>query len=224
MNNNNTSKVIIAPSIATCNLMKIGEELLKISSAEYIHFDVMDGHFVPLLTIGVPFLEQIRKLTTQVLDVHIMVTNPEATFQNYLNAGADILTFHPELSYHSYKLCQSIQSQGKKSGIALNPATHPSTVEFLLPVLNQITVMSVNPGFSGQSHISDMLEKVKYLKNLCVKKGFSNVQIQVDGGVNLNNIAQLYQAGACVFVAGASVFHEPNYALAIEKLKSAALV
>jgi ribulose-phosphate 3-epimerase len=213
------AKVEISPSIAAGNLMNLSEEISRLESADSIHFDVMDGHFVPLLTLGVPMLEQVRKLTKKFLDVHIMVSNPESTFQFYLEAGADLLTFHPQVASHSHRLCQSILNAGKKVGIALNPDVHPSSIEFLLPLVDQVTIMCVNPGYSRQPHLYEMHNKIILLKKMLDDRNLKKVKIQVDGGVSKENINKLYSCGAQVFVAGGSVFNAPNYAQAIEELR-----
>jgi ribulose-phosphate 3-epimerase len=212
-------RVQISPSLAAGNLLNLSREIELLEAADSIHFDVMDGHFVPLLTLGVPILEQVRKITKKILDVHIMVSNPDATFQYYLDAGADVLTFHPEVALHSHRICQTIRKFGKKSGVALNPGTHPQSIEYLFPVVDQITIMSVNPGYSRQAHIPQMIEKVKYVREQLDARGFTSTLVQVDGGVNASNIQSLFEAGANIFVAGGAVFNETNYSRAIEALK-----
>ncbi len=218
------SKICIAPSIAAGNLLRLEDEVrnLEAGGADSIHFDVMDGHFVPLLTIGVPFLEAIRKVTKLVLDVHIMVTNPEHVANHYLEAGADILTFPIETAPHAHRLCQHIRAHGKKAGIVLNPSTHESAIEHLLPCVDQVTIMTVNPGYSRQAHIPEMHSKIKAIANLCRQK-FPHVTIQVDGGVSLSNIEALAKLGATSFVTGGAVMGKPNYREAITELRAAAI-
>lgn len=215
--------VQISPSIAAGNLMRLEDEVRRLESgkADSIHFDCMDGHFVPLLTIGVPFLEQMRAVTRLHLDVHIMVTNPDAVFEDYLNAGADTLTFHPEVAVHAHRLCVKIRDAGKRAGVALNPATHWKTIEYLLPVLDQVTVMTVNPGFSRQPHLPEMHGKIEELSAHIRARGL-RVDIQVDGGVNAENAAALVSKGATVLVAGGAVFNHPDYGAAIMALRTAA--
>lgn len=217
------NSVQISPSIAAGNLMRLADEVKKLEDggADSIHFDVMDGHFVPLLTIGVPFLEQMRKITQLHLDVHIMVTNPDSVFEHYLDAGADTLTFHIETALHAHRLCAKIRERGKRAGISLNPATHWRAVEFVLPLVDQITIMAVNPGFSRQSHIPTMQRKVAELAAYCKEQGLTP-DIQVDGGVNPDNAGILARAGANILVAGGAVFNHLDYGAAIAGLKKAA--
>jgi ribulose-phosphate 3-epimerase len=217
------SNICIAPSLAAGNLLQLETEVRRLEQggADAIHFDVMDGHFVPLLTIGVPFLEAVRKVTKLTLDVHIMVTNPDHVAQHYLDAGADILTFPIETATHAHRLCQHIRAAGRKAGVVLNPSTHWNAVEFLLPCLDQITIMAVNPGYSRQSHIAEVHPKIKTLAEHC-KQHFPNIVLQVDGGVNLNNIGALAKLGATNFVTGGAVMGQPDYKKTIDDLRSAA--
>ncbi|MCA2961484.1 MAG: ribulose-phosphate 3-epimerase [Silvanigrellales bacterium] len=213
--------VRIQPSIAAGNLLRLEDEVraLEKGGADGIHFDCMDGHFVPLLTIGVPFLEQMRACTRLHLDVHIMVTNPDAVFEQYLAAGADTLTFHPEVALHAHRLCTAIRARGKRAGLALNPGTSWRFVESLLPFVDQITIMAVNPGFSRQAHIPEMAEKVRELASHAKAKNLV-FDIQVDGGVNEGNAALLAQHGATVLVAGGAVLGKPDYGAAIRALRA----
>lgn len=218
-------QIKVSPSIAAANLMRLEEEVkkLEISGADSIHFDVMDGHFVPLLTIGIPFIEQMRKITKMHLDVHIMVTNPDQVFQDYINAGADTLSFHQETAIHSHRICMKIKESGKRAGIALNPATHWNTIEYLLPILDQVTIMSVNPGFSRQVHLSVVHKKISELSKFR-NENHLNFDIMVDGGVNSDNVQTLVQLGTDIIVAGGAVFNYENYNDAIFKLKSASMI
>lgn len=217
------SEICIAPSIAAGNLLQLENEVRKLESggANAIHFDVMDGHFVPLLTIGVPFLEAIRKITKLPLDVHIMVTNPEQVAQHYLDAGANTLTFPVESALHAHRLCAHIRNSGCKAGVVLNPSTHFSAIEYLLPSVDQVTVMAVNPGYSRQKHIVEVHPKIHEIARLCKQK-YPHVVIQVDGGVALDNIEKLARLGATSFVAGGAVMGSANYELAITALRNAA--
>ncbi len=218
------TSVEIAPSIAAGNLLRLEEEAVKLerAGADAIHFDVMDGHFVPLLTIGVPFLEQLRQKTKLHLDVHIMVSNPDEVFEHYLNAGADTLTIPCESARHAHRIVQGIQGHGKQAGLALNPGTPWEFVKPLLPNLDQITVMGVNPGYSRQKHIPETALKVKEISDYCKEQGLSP-RIQVDGGVSDKNISQLFNSGARNFVAGGFVFGDQDAAEAIALLRQTAL-
>lgn len=216
----------IAPSIAAGNLMRLEDEVRRLETARVaaIHFDIMDGHFVPLLTIGVPILEQMRAITPMHLDVHIMVTNPDHAAVHYLTAGADTLTFPYESALHSHRLISQIREAGVRAGIAINPGTPWELLKPVLPSLDQVTVMGVNPGYSRQAHIPYTIEKVKDIFEYCAENNLGHVKIQVDGGVNTSNIAGLYRAGATQFVAGGAVMGSNDYTLSVQQLQSAALV
>ena len=203
---------MIAPSLATGDLLNLEEEVraLEQAGAKSLHFDIMDGHFVPLLTIGVPVLEQMRKITSLNLDVHIMITNPDETFERYLDAGADTLTFHFEAARHAHRIVAAIQERNKKAGISINPGTPWQSLKALLPLVDQVTVMGVNPGFSRQKHIPHTKQTIQEINNFCGEKGLHDLVIQVDGGVSDQNIAALYAAGATNFVAGGYVFGNPD--------------
>ncbi len=200
--------VVIAPSLAAGNLLRLQDEIsaLEKAGADALHFDVMDGHFVPLLTIGVPFLEQTRAFTKIPLDVHIMVSNPDEVAKDYINAGADSLTFPIESARHSRRVIDQIHDAGRKAGVAINPGTPWQNAIALLPVLDKVTIMGVNPGYSRQKHIETTAAKMSELRDYCAKQGRNNIVIQVDGGVTLSNIRQLYLAGGRDFVAGGAVF------------------
>ncbi len=212
----------IFPSIAAANLMRLEEEVrkLELSQSDGIHFDVMDGHYVPLLTIGIPFIEQMKKITSLLLDVHIMVSNPDDVFEDYLKAGADILTFHIEAARHAHRMCIKIKEVGKKCGVALNPATHWKDIEYLLSELDQVTVMAVNPGFSRQAHLPLVHQKIRELADYRAQHNLK-FEIQVDGGVSHENVQLLSRLGANVFVAGGAIFNFSDYKAAIDKIKNA---
>lgn len=215
--------VRIAPSIAAGDLMRLADEVARLekAGADMIHFDVMDGHFVPLLTLGVPILEQMRKITKLPLDVHIMVTNPDAVFESYLDAGADTLAFHIETALQAHRICARIRERGRRAAVSLSPATHWRELEYLLPFVDQVTVMSVNPGYSRQAHIPEMQKKIRELAELKAKMGLS-FDILVDGGVGKQNAAAIAKAGATILVAGGAIFNESDYAAAISGLRAAA--
>lgn len=210
----------IAPSIATGDLMNLGSEVKRLeqAGADLIHFDVMDGHYVPLLTLGVPIIAQMKKATKLPLDVHIMVTNPDAVFETYLDAGADALTFHIETALHAHRICAKIRERGVRAGISLSPATHWHEVEFLLPYVDQVTVMAVNPGYSRQAHIASMKQKVEELATHRKNQKLA-FDIEVDGGVSKDNIGSLVSAGATILVAGGAIFNNSDYAAAIAELR-----
>jgi ribulose-phosphate 3-epimerase len=207
--------------LAAGNLLRLEDEIraLERAGADGIHFDCMDGHYVPLLTIGVPVLEQARKATALHLDVHIMVSNPDAVFEAYLEAGADTLSFHPEVALHAHRMLGAIRQRGRRAGLALNPGTSWRAVEALLPFVDQVTVMAVNPGYSRQVHIPEMADKVRDLATHARNQGL-RFDIQVDGGVNAGNAARLVAHGATVLVAGGAVMGTPDYAAAIGALRA----
>lgn len=218
-----TPPIKIAPSLAAGRLLHIGDEIKKLEEAgvDAVHFDVMDGHFVPLLTIGVPILEQVRAATNLHLDVHIMVTNPDDVLDDYLSAGADTLSFHIEAARHAHRLCTRIKQAGKRAGIALNPATHWQNIEFLLPELDQVTIMTVNPGYSRQQHLTSMHPKIREFADFCRAQNYA-IDIVVDGGVNLGNAGTLAQLGATTLVAGGAVFNGGSAVEAVAALRKAA--
>jgi ribulose-phosphate 3-epimerase len=190
------------------------------SQAEWIHVDVMDGVFVPNISYGIPVVKAIRKATTKLLDVHLMIVNPERYFEAFRNAGADILTFHYEASVHLNRSVAQVKELGMKAGVVLNPHTPVSVLSDILPELDLVLIMSVNPGFGGQKFIENTYQKVKTLKQMILATG-KNILIEVDGGVDLSNAGKLIQAGADVLVAGNTVFSSPNPQQTIEKLLKA---
>lgn len=210
----------ISPSIAASKLLRLEDEIrrLEIGGADSIHFDCMDGHFVPHLTIGIPLIEQIKEATKLPLDVHIMVSNPDAVFQDYITAGANSLSFHIESAIHAHRMCEKIKSKNVRAGVALNPATHWKDIEFLLEELDLVTVMTVDPGFSHQKHLNFVHKKIFELNEYRKNHNLS-FEIQVDGGVNTNNASILKQLGANILVAGGAIFKEKDYGIAISKLK-----
>lgn len=180
----------------------------------------MDGHFVPNLTIGPPIVEAIRKVTDLPLDVHVMITNPDETFQDYLSAGADYLTVHVEASTHLHRTVQAIKEMGAKAGVTLNPATPLSAVEEILPYADLLLIMSVNPGFGGQSFIPSSMEKLRQARKMIDERGLS-VELEIDGGVKTDNIGDMAAAGADIFVSGSGIFKSPDYKETIQKMRSA---
>ena len=210
----------IAPSILSADFTKLGEEIkaVETAGADYIHIDVMDGHFVPNITVGPMIVKAARKVTDLPLDVHLMIENPERYIDDFVRAGSDVITIHVETSTHLHRLLGAIRDAGIKAGAALNPATPLSSIKHVLPTLDMVVVMTVNPGFGGQSFIPEVLPKIEELTRIKDQKGIE-VDIEVDGGINVENIAQVARAGANVFVAGNAVFGSPNYAETIALMK-----
>lgn len=200
--------VKIAPSILSADFSKLGEEVQKVSEAgaDFIHIDVMDGHFVPNITFGMPVIKAIRKYTDKVFDVHLMIENPGDYIDGFIEAGADIITVHYEADRHIDRTIQYIKSKGVKAGIALNPGTPTTMIKDMLPNLDMVLVMSVNPGFGGQKFINYSIDKVKEIKEMSLTCN-KDLLIQVDGGVDKTNSQELIKAGANVLVAGSAVFN-----------------
>ncbi|MGC5327229.1 ribulose-phosphate 3-epimerase [Brevibacillus sp. SYSU BS000544] len=213
--------VKIAPSILSANFAKLGEEILDVErgGADWIHIDVMDGHFVPNITIGPLVVEAIRPITKLTLDVHLMIENPDQYIPQFAKAGADIIAVHQEAARHLHRSIHLIKDQGVKAGVVLNPATPLVTIESMLPDLDMVLLMTVNPGFGGQKFIHSVLPKVKELRNMLDERGLSHVEIEIDGGVNQETARLCEEAGATVLVAGNAVFNQPDRAAAIAAIR-----
>jgi ribulose-phosphate 3-epimerase len=213
----------IAPSILSADFSRLGDEIIAIETggADYVHIDVMDGHFVPNITIGPLVVEAARRVTTLPLDVHLMIENPDRYIADFANAGADIITVHYEAVPHLHRTVQLIHSLGKKAGVSLNPATPINCLDMILDELDLVLIMSVNPGFGGQQFIPACLPKIEALRREIDRRGLS-VELEVDGGVKLDNIARIAAAGAEVMVAGSAVYGTDNYGATIAALKARA--
>lgn len=210
----------LAPSILSANFGRLEEEIIKISDGgcDYIHIDVMDGHFVPNITFGPPVIKAIRNATDKPFDVHLMIENPIIYIDDFAKSGADIITVHYEGNTHLHRLISKIKEKGIKVGIAINPATPCSAIEPILHLIDLVLIMSVDPGFGGQSFIPFSLDKIKEMKSMINKNGL-NCVIQVDGGINLENVGEIVQAGADVIVAGSSIFGAEDVVKTIKAFK-----
>ncbi|TSK04331.1 MAG: ribulose-phosphate 3-epimerase [Geobacter sp.] len=213
----------IAPSILSADFARLGEEIkaIEAAGADYVHVDVMDGQFVPNITIGPLIVEAARRATTLPLDVHLMIVDPDRYIPDFAKAGSDIIVVHAEATNHLHRTVQLIKSFGKKAGVSLNPATPLNVLDYVMEELDLILLMTVNPGFGGQSFIEACIPKIQTLRSTMDRRGIE-AELEVDGGVKIDNIARIAHAGADVFVAGSAVFNSPDYAATIAELKKRA--
>ncbi|HOI36098.1 MAG TPA: ribulose-phosphate 3-epimerase [Bacillota bacterium] len=209
----------VAPSILSADFASLGAEIGRVSaSADMLHVDVMDGRFVPNITIGPPVVQCIRKATRLPLDVHLMIVEPERHIQAFAKAGADIISVHAEATFHLNRVLDEIRSSGCRAAVAINPATGVFAVEHVLQMVDMVLVMTVNPGFGGQRMIEEALVKVRELRDIATRRGLS-LDIEVDGGIDHDTVARAARAGANVFVAGSYVFGAADPAAAADRLK-----
>ncbi len=217
------NSMMIAPSILSADFARLGEEIASVekAGAEVIHVDVMDGHFVPNITIGPLVVKAVRRITDLPLDVHLMISDPDQYLEDFAKAGADWITVHVEASTHLHRTIQQIKNLGKKAGVVLNPATPLSSLDYILEDVDLVMLMSVNPGFGGQSFIESTLGKIQKLRANLDQIG-STAGIEIDGGVSPKTIKRVADAGANIFVAGSAVFGQPDRASVIKELKELA--
>jgi ribulose-phosphate 3-epimerase len=213
-------RVKIAPSILSADFTRLAEEVKAVeeAGADYVHVDVMDGHFVPNITIGPLVVKAVRRTTRLPLDVHLMISNPDRFIEAFVKAGADIVTIHAEAATHLHRSLHYIRTAGASPSVSLNPATPPELIEYVLADVDMVLVMTVNPGFEAQAFIPGMVPKIEKLRRMIDERGLST-DIEVDGGISPESIARVSAAGANVFVAGSAIFYSENYAETIRAMR-----
>ncbi len=215
------NSVLIAPSLLSADFGRLKDEIEKIeeAGADILHIDVMDGHFVPNITFGPIMVSAVKKYSSRPLDVHLMLTNPENFIKTFAEAGADMISIHIEATNHAQRQLDEIKRYNIKAGIALNPQTPLHHIKYVISYVDFILIMTVNPGFGGQKLLSPIIKKIKDCKELCERDN-PDCQIEVDGGIDLTNVAEIYKMGAEIIVSGNAIFKENDYAAVIEKMRS----
>jgi ribulose-phosphate 3-epimerase len=210
----------IAPSILSADFARLLEDVKKVENAgcEYLHIDVMDGHFVPNITLGPGIVKSLRKDVNMVFDAHLMIENPDNYIKDFVDAGCDIIVVHEEACTHLHRTIQNIKSHNVKAGVALNPATSIENIKYVLKDLDMVLIMTVNPGFGGQSFIDTMIDKIKELKTLIDEQGL-DIDIQVDGGIKPSNVDKVVKAGANVIVAGSAIFNSDDIEATVKEFR-----
>jgi ribulose-phosphate 3-epimerase len=214
------NKIQIAPSILSCNFLELGKEIKNVekAGADLIHVDVMDGHFVPNITIGPLFVEAIKKIATKPLDVHLMIDNPGAFVNDFAAKGADIITIHAEADNHLFRTLEVIKSSGKKAGVSLNPSTPLTFLDHVIHIVDLILIMTVNPGFGGQAYIPSMEEKIRNTRKMIDRTG-RKIDLEIDGGIKADNVKQVVEAGGDMIVMGTEIFHSKDYRKKIQEVR-----
>ncbi|MGM0548235.1 MAG: ribulose-phosphate 3-epimerase [Bacillota bacterium] len=214
-------KTEFAPSLLAADFSQLKKELQLIEKADYLHLDVMDGVYVPNISFGPGIIKAIREQTELKFDTHLMITKPERYIKDFAEAGSDILTVHLEATDHIHRVIQMIKNEGLKAGVSLNPATSLNTLEYILPELDQVLIMSVNPGFGGQSYIPQMTAKISKLKKIIEENNYQ-CKIEVDGGIKAHNLEKIVKAGADIIVAGSAIFGSEDPAQALAEMRGIA--
>lgn len=215
-----SDQIRIAPSILSADFTRLGEDLASIATADFVHYDVMDGHFVPNISFGIEICHQVKQATELPVDVHLMVTNPDDMVEKFLDAGADYVSFHWEATAHANRLVQLIHERGAKASVAICPATPVSVLDAIIDDLDMVLVMTVNPGFGGQKYIPSSARKLRQLRRMCDEHGVSPL-VEVDGGISAATAGEVCGAGADVLVAGSAVFKAADRAEAIAQIREA---